>query len=265
MENKGNITHIICTVMTGRGKNSGFTSEEWYQNRIPVFLKYTIENLRQQTKTNFIHWICFRKKEKEHPLTKEFLKKLDEMKYPYVATFDGQPYFDDRNDNGANNTLQERLKKSLSTLKPRLPVADYVYVTWIDSDEMLKNTEIEDIQKETPGEHKAIYYRKGYALNIETNQLADWAITSAWSTWTLMFPYSTFFNAEEHTKYLNNWTTHEEIPFLYFARLRPDNCFMTGINGFNRSSVWKNVHKGREYYYNVEKQEIIKNFINIHD
>jgi len=263
MENKETITHIICTVMTGRGANNGFMSEEWYQARIPIFLKYTIENLRQQTNTNFIHWICFRKEEKEHPLTKDFLKKLDELKYPYIATFNGQTYFDDRTNTGANNTLQERLKSSLSTLRERLPVTDYIYVTWMDSDEMLKNDEIEAIQKETPGRDKALYYNKGYAFNMKTGQLADWSITSAWSTWTLMFPYDDFFDPEKHTKYLNSWTTHEEIPFLYYVKLRPDNRFMTGVNGFNRSSIWRNIHKGKEYYYNVEKQEIIKNFIKL--
>lgn len=245
--------------MTGRGNNKGFMSEKWYKARLPIFLKYTIGNLKHQTCQNFLHWICFRPQEKEHPLTKEFLKKLDG--YNYISTFDGQVYFDDRTDTDNNDTLQERLERTLNHLKKRLSKTDWVYVTWIDSDELLKNTEIEDIQKEIPGHSKALYYKKGYIFNTETRQLADWAITSAWSTWTLMFPYDIFFDPKKHTKYLNGWTTHEEIPDLYYSKRRPDDAFMTSVSGWNRSSMWRGRHKGREYYYESTKKIILKNFI----
>jgi len=241
--------------MTGRGKNNGFMSEEWYKKRIPIFLEYTIKCLKNQTNRNFTHWISFRAQEKKHPLTKELLRNLKD--YPFIATFDGQVHFDDR---GNNDNLEERLAKSLACLKEQLWTTDWVYVTYMDSDEVIRNDIVEIIQTEEPEYQKALIHKKGYALNLETRQLADWSIGSAWSTWTLMYPYEIFFDAKKHLKYLNGWTTHEEIPDKFKCKELPENTFITTIHNWNRSSIWRHYHKGKEYYYEAEKNLILKQF-----
>lgn len=241
--------------MTGRGKNNGFISEEWYKTRLPIFKKYTIGCLKNQTNKNFTHWISFRPQEKEHSLTKDFLNHLKD--YPFLATFDGQVHFDDR---GNNDTLEERLSKSLAYLKRHLQKTDWVYVTYMDSDEVIRNDVIEMIQKAKPEYHKAFIHKKGYAFNLETRQLADWSIGSAWSTWTLMYPYDVFFDAKKHLEYMNGWVTHEETPYKFNCVELPENTFITTIHGWNRSSIWLHYHKGKEYYYESEKSLILKKF-----
>jgi hypothetical protein len=244
--------HICATVFTGRGLNDGFKGDDWYKLRISVFKKYVVENLRGN---NIVHWIMFRPEEKDNPLTIELLNYLDGIKYNYKATFHGQCWWDDKRD---NSTLKERLALSLKELD--LPKTDYVYLTQLDSDDLLAFGTIDLIQKEPFKINGALYCTKGYIYDISQSRLADWECVSV-ETFTLMYPYEIFTDAEKHLAYQNGWTTHEQVPELYDAKELPINSYLqiTGIQ--NRSSVWGHKYMWHEYFYENEKAEILKNFI----
>jgi len=248
--------HIIATVFTGRGINNGFISEEWYKARIPIFKEYTVENLRHQTNQNFIHWIMFRPEEKEHPLTKELLNYLDGIDYRYIPTFYGQCWWDDK---ANNSTLKERLGKSLKELN--LPKTDYVYLTQLDSDDMLRFDVIDLIQKEPFEYQKALFHRKGYVYHLQTGQLADWYIPTAWESFTLMYPYEVFIDPAKNLEYQNSWTTHEETPIKFKGKELPDNTYIVSTGDLNRSTIWEHPYQGKEYYYELEKLNILHQFI----
>ena len=41
-------THIVATVMTGRGLHNGFRGKDWYSKRIGIFRDYVIDNLKEE-------------------------------------------------------------------------------------------------------------------------------------------------------------------------------------------------------------------------
>jgi len=249
-------THLVATVVTGRGLNNGFLGEQWYKTRVPIFKKYTIENLRHQSNQNFIHWMMFRPEEKNHPLTKELFKYLDKINYKYIPTFHGQCWWDDKVD---NDTLEDRLAKSLRELK--LPKTDYVYLTQLDSDDMLRLNVIDLIQEEPFEYQKALFHKKGYVYNLQTEQLSDWYVPTAWESFTLMYPYKIFLSAKKNLKYQNGWTTHEETPEKFNAKELPNDTYVVSTGNLNRSTIWNHQYQGREYYYELEKDQILKQFI----
>jgi len=249
-------THIIATVMTGRGLYKGFRGEDWYSKRIEIFRDYVIDNLRHQTNQNFLHWIMFRPEEKEKKTTKLFLKSLDTIGYNYKATFHGQCWWDDKVD---NSTLEERLLKSLEELD--LPKTDYVYLTQLDSDDLLRLDVIDLIQKEDFSFRKALYHRKGYVHNLSTGQIADWYVPTCWESFTLMYPYDIFTDVKSNLQYQNGWTTHEETPKVFNGKELPDNTYMVSTGDLNISTKWGHPYMGREYYYETEKTKILKDFI----
>lgn len=251
-----NKIHIIATVMTGRGLNDGFKGEEWYARRIPIFKKFTIENLRNQTNKNFLHWIMFRPEEKQKKLTRELLRYLDNINYRYVATFYGQCWWDDKVD---NSTLKDRLAKSLKKLN--LPKTDYVYLTQLDSDDMLRFDIVNLIQQEPFGYRKALYHKKGYVYNHITEQLADWYVPSSWESFTLIYPYEVFMDAKKNLEYQNGWTTHEEVPVKFNAKELPENSYIVSTGNMNRSTQWGHPYMGNQYFYESEKIDILRNFI----
>lgn len=86
--------HLVYTPFTGVGLYGGYRGDDWFAERIRVFEKFTLPSLRQQT--GFIHWMSFRPEEKHNPLLRGLRERLDVLEYPYVMTFNGLMYWDDK-------------------------------------------------------------------------------------------------------------------------------------------------------------------------
>lgn len=253
---KNSFVHLVNTVFTGRGI-PGYGGDEWYEKRIETFKKYCVPSLRNQTNKDFIHWICFRPEEKDNKLTKELGKYLDSLNYKYIFTFHGQPFRDDKK---SDLSLLKRLRGSIEDIKKYIEGKDYVLFSVLDSDDMYRDDYIEIVQKEPYKYKKAMIAVKGFALNTFTGQLADWNHPSCPPYYTIFFPVEVFLNAEKHLEYYYPFVSHEDTLKVFECENLPEYMYCCTMHSGNISTAWFNQCRGREYFYDNQKQIILKKF-----
>ena len=193
--------HLICLPVTGVGLHMGYRGDVWFRHRLEVFRNYTLKSLMNQSNKDFLLWIWMRPEEEKNPITQEWVAALKESKLPFVVTFHGLMYADDKFCNyslrvkvrnllmmlrdcwaykqwpgwktlwrhtweNKNQTLPERLSKSLNILSQSIgDKHDWVYLTRIDSDDMFHRDAVDLIQSEAPDIRKALVFDKGYVFN----------------------------------------------------------------------------------------------------
>ena len=251
-----NFTHFICTVFTGRGINP-FRGDKWYRERVRIFKKYCLPSLLNQTNKNFIHWICFRPEEEDNPITKQLGEYLDKLEYNYVFTFHGQPFWDDKK---TNIGLAERMQKSIDCVKKYIENKKYVYFTMIDSDDMFHEDMVDLIQKEGFEPKKALTPIKGFMLNDDTGQLADWNHPTCPPYYTIIFPYTIFIDAKKQLEYYYPFVSHEDILKVFNCKRMLDDLYCCTVHGINISTHWEHEFRGQEYFYESEKYSILNKF-----
>lgn len=254
---KKSFRHIIQTTFTGRGKpKHQQESEEWLKRRIVLFKQYTISSLLHQTNKNFIHWISFRDKlDKNNFLIKQLSSFLKSLDYSFIFTFNGQPYWDDR---APNDTLEERLRKSLKLIEPFCRNKDYVYLTMLDSDDMFHREVVDEIQNEGFRNKGALIYQKGFVFNDGTEQFADWFCESP-PFYTLMYPQEIFLDASKKLEYDKPFTTHEDIIKHFDYKILSENRYCYLVHEDNKSTGWEHPFRGKEYS-GEERNKILKGF-----
>lgn len=252
-----NYCHLIYTPFTGLGLANGFRGQEWYEHRIGIFKKYVVPNLLNQTSQDFIHWISFRPEEKENPLTIELEKHLKKIGYKFIFTFDGLMYWDDK---VPNDDLLPRLEKTLPQLKHLVEGKEYVYLTHLDSDDMISNKTIGFIQKHGFKKHRAFIHSHGYALNGVTGQVVEWNSPCP-SSYTLMYPADVFIDPQKHIDYISIYKgkNHFDIPKVYDPIVIP-HPYCATIHGGNISTIWGHNFRGEEVLYENVKEELSKEF-----
>lgn len=285
------VTHFIQTVMTGRGRPNpfpvgtghkwineknilGFPSEEsdkWLRERISYFKKYTIPSLQNQTNKNFIHWISFAEGTRfcgEVLKLHDYLKSID---YPFIFTFQGQPYWDDKdrysNEKipvGTNPTLKRRLEASLSVIEKYTKGKEYVYFTVLDSDDMLHRDFIENVQKIPFKERRVVVCGKGYALahlseRYPKAEVADWIPTTNPPFYTIMYPTDVFTDAEKKLKYDEPFRSHEDIPRVFEPIKLPDYSYCYLFHMANKGTSWEHPFRG-QVYPEEQWKKIIKGY-----
>ncbi len=253
---ESNKVHFINTVFTGRGIKQ-FGGDEWYRERIRIFKKYCLSSLLNQTNKDFIHWICFRPEEKENPQTMALGKYLDKLKYNYVFTFHGQPFRDDKT---SSLGLEKRMQESIDGVKKYVEGKEYIYFTVLDSDDMFHKDMVELIQKEKYGYSKALTPIKGFILNDYTGQISDWNHPTCPPYYTIMFPKDIFVDAKKQLEYYYPFFSHEDILKIFNCKRMPDNLYCCTVHGGNISTHWEHRVRGREYFYESEKNLIKKDF-----
>lgn len=248
-----NSAHLIRIAFTGVGLHAGFRGDEWYAHRIEIFKNYTLKSLANQSNKNFAIWCTFRAEERSNPLTETIREAIEATGIPYVFTFHGLPYFDDKFSNytlktklknllqmlwdsyhhgrkrslremwlhtweDKNKTLPARLEKTLETLKIEMGT-DYqwVYVTQIDSDDMFHKDAVDLIQSHEPAYKKALVMDKGYMYNVVTGQLGEWLPPTCPPFSTVIFPANVFFNPQSYLEYYGAFRTHEDISKVFRA------------------------------------------------
>lgn len=245
--------HFVYIPFSGVGLGGGFKSQRWFKHRADIFKQYTLKSLANQTNKNFCLWISFRPEEKFNPITREIWLAVEEAGLRAIFTFDGLCYIDDKflvqnlktrfrnflkmfwdgwhekdlkpisqiikyTWESKNKTLPERLACSLKKLSENTGTAyDWVYLTRLDSDDMLHEEAVELIQSREPAYKKALVMDKGFMFNTETGQLAEWLPPTCPPFSTIIFPSHTFFDPETHFEYYGAFTSHEDIPKVFNA------------------------------------------------
>jgi hypothetical protein len=242
--------HVIYTPFTGVGLYGGYRGDEWFRERIRVFKKFTLPSLRQQGR--FVHWLSFRPEERGNPICKELLAELESSGYPFVATFDGLMYWDDKFPTdlrgklrvlwnhlrwayrkgrwetvlpmirevwwSKNATLEERLTDSLVSimLHPILSDwdgdLDYVYLTRIDSDDCLADGVLASIREADPERYSVVTFLDGCIYREETGELCTWEPRTNPPFHTIIFSGRDFFIPYRHLARYGGYRSHEDAP-----------------------------------------------------
>ena len=250
--------HIINTVMTGRGTPRIVgdrvleETDRWINERIFLFKKYTLASLLNQTNKNFLHWICFRN---HNPKWDELADYLKSINYNFVFTYNGQCHWDDRSDQ--NPTLEKRFAKSLEALKPHIEGKKWVYYTLLDSDDMFMKDAVELIQQQEPEMGKSLVFQKGYAINHQTKELADWFCVSP-PFYTIIYPAETFLDPKEKFLYEVGLNSHEDAVEIFRATIMPENKYSYLIHSYNKSTSWEHKFRGKIYTDDNFRKQVFK-------
>ena len=246
---------IIQTTFMGRGQ----IRPEWrdkqkllIRKRIQIFKKFTLKSLLGQTDKNFLHWICFRQEDVKNLDVQALKRYLDGIGYNYVFTFNKQPYWDDRGDNG---DLKQRVSKDLGLLRGF--IKEKVYMTVLDSDDCFQRKMVETIKKQKFVKNGALIVKNGYCLKM--GRVYEWLPANNPPFYTLMFSREEFTDPKEYLKRWGSFRSHEDIPKINKTRKLPDNLYLVVMHETNRST--KNPkRRTHPYLGKMINKEILKEF-----
>lgn len=270
--------HILLCPMTGVGIDAQSSNIEWRLRRREIFKQYTWHSLLNQTKQNFLIWLTW--SSKSHAF----------RRYPShtLQTFDSLPYWDDKFGGtlweralniarliragrllhipkvlfyDKNGTLGKRVERSLAVLQPYLGGADWIYLTRLDSDDMLRADAIEQIQSVEPFEG-AICMSDGYVLNRKTRELREWNPTTNPPFFTIIFKRDTFCDTKKYLQYWGDFKSHEDIPKIFKTITLCERlyCVTVGHSKEHISTTWTHPFTGREIGEAERKKEILRSF-----
>lgn len=235
--------HLIYTGFTGR-KSYGFRGQEWFDHRIEVFKNYVVRNLLNQTSQNFTHWISFRPQERKNPSAQKLEQYLKNINYNFIFTFDGLL---DWNKGVPNDDLPPRLEKTLPQLKHLVEGTDYVYMTHLDSDDMISKGTIQCIQEydlEKFEERRVFVFSHGYVYDILTGEMAVWNSPCP-AIFILMYPTDVFLDPQKHLDYIlpYKYKNHHHIPKIYNSVVIP-HTYCSTVHGQNITTIWNHKYRG---------------------
>ncbi|MGF7060017.1 glycosyltransferase [Brassicibacter mesophilus] len=135
----------------GESDNRIYT-KEWIDQRISIFMNYTLKSLKIQTNQNFLHLIMY------DPTTKELIQQA-------LANYDKLP---DNirfvSPNEYHNQISENIKGY-----------DYLYLVRLDSDDMYHKSYIQQLHNYIHNENtKVLINRRGYIYDSANNRLAKY-------------------------------------------------------------------------------------------
>lgn len=289
---KPKILSIIYTPFTGVGLKKGYRGDDWFKYRIEIFKKYTLKSLLNQSHRGFIHWLSFRPEEAKNPLVFDLIKYFEGLKdYPVVMSFNGLMYWDDKFGGGLkqtlmnvarvvrgwyreksvclgdlkeifyhkNKTLKERLEKTFNEflrnegLKKVFQEADWIYLTRIDSDDMLHREAIRTIISQFPEKGKALVFQKGLAYNHLTGELTEWHPNTNPPFHTIIFPKDVFLDAQKYLDYMDGFKSHEDIPKIFDCYQLPDYYYCYVLHGKHISTTWNHPFRQRDKKVSLDK------------
>lgn len=249
-----NYTHFFAIPFTGLGNFSGYRGSRWLQNRIEVFEKFVVPSLCAQTNKNFIVWIAWRPEEESNAQVKALRERLKKTRLDVVFTFGGIAFWDDKYDEEtAAKRLMNALELSLPVLEP-LVKTDYILSTIQPSDDMYLPDTAERLQKYKSG--FAIGYTKGYIMNYQTKEIAEYLGTNDRTPetirdypdttppfYTLRFSREDFLDPQKHFNLIKDIKSHEDIA-KHLVPLE-GRGFVVGCHGENISTAYNHPFRGR--------------------
>lgn len=278
--------HLVYIPFRGVGIDQ--RDDKWFEDRIRIFLDYTLPSLLNQTVQDFTIWLSFRPQDKNSPLVRKLNRHLGtETKTPFVMTFDGLMYYDDkfspflwprikncgriirscwRNKSvkglpagitevfqDKNSTLPERVKNSLRYVgDPSTPVA----ITRIDSDDMFHAKSLEYVRASAEGEC-VVALKDGYVYNTSSGELAFYDPKTN-------PPFHTLFlgRLDGYLEAIKNYKSHEDVFKLGLPvrLIRDERLYCVGIHNPKNhiSTIWNHPFRGE--IITEGKYEILKQF-----
>jgi len=296
MRNKS--LHIVYIPVSGVGLGLASRRESWLEYRLNIFKEYTLKSLLNQTNREFLLWMSFRPEDREDPTLRGLSYHLESLGMPHVFTFDGLMYWDDKFSKGLKNramnvarllrecwrsknwgnvgsavaemsqdknaTLESRIMISVDQIFDALPSKDidWVYMTRLDSDDMLSSETIKNIQRVIPKESKAVTIGLGYIYDAPSDTLAEYNPTTNPPFHTIIFPADVFFTAKKHLAYYKDFKSHEDIPRVFTCTkiLHRAYCVVTHNIKRQISTQFSHPFTGRLITDKEEKGKILSKF-----
>lgn len=285
---KARVAHVIMIPFSGVGIDT-FRDDYWLEYRIEIFKQYTLKSLQNQSNTKFMLWLTFRPEDKHSWALQGLWEALKEVHIPYISTFGGLMYYDDKFAPGLKNlaknalrvvrgcyrtkqwdilipsltgllrnknqTLPQRLDHSLESLQKNLHNIDWIYLTRLDSDDMLHREAVADIQGVAPEYKLAITMKRGYIT--DTHHIAEYIPTTNPPFHTIVFPGRVFLDSLSHWQYYGDFQSHEDIPRLFTTKSIPNGryCVVTHDLRQQISTVFFHPFRGK-----LVGQGVLKDF-----
>jgi len=184
--------HIIFTRFDVHSASA--LDENWFQYRLGIFKKYTLESLLYQDTKDFALWIRY---------CPDFFEQAKEFNTWLKATMPF-PVFFTTFENGEDHNTEE--------LNDYVKDVDFVVETRVDSDDMYSNDAFTIIQSQELDENQAYTFINGYLYRESTNRLYLYSGTSA-PFYTMTYPMNVFIDTKKKKAY---------FPFLPDPSKHPD-------------------------------------------
>lgn len=231
--------HFLYVPFTGLGLFQGYRGDTWLKNRIEVFKRFVLPSLLNQTNKDFYLWLSFRPEEESNPIVIDLINHLDKFQLKgTVVTFGGVMFWDDKY---PDDIAEQRLRHSLSITLPQLKgmVGGHdVLMTLQPSDDLYLDEAVEYIQKV----NKSMVFTKGYIMNYNNLDLAEYNPTTFPPFSTIKFTASQFLDPDMHYTHTQAYKSHEYVPVEAVIAKR---MFIVGTHGENISTTWGHSFTGK--------------------
>lgn len=121
----------------------------------------------------------------------------------------------------------------------------WVYVTRVDSDDMLRYDFVSTVQAHAP-QTGALTCASGYIHNTTTGEICEYHPETNPPFHTIMFRSEIFFRPELHLAYYGDFKSHEDIPKVFNTQSLGDRMYcVTTHNPRNHiSTIWNHPFRG---------------------
>jgi len=273
-ESETKTKHLMYMPFTGLGLYNGFRGNRWLKNRIKICKQFVIPSLQAQTCKDFTLWISWRPEERHNSLVKDFqmyLKRRTNL--DIIHTYSGVCFWDDKY---SPEVAHERLLTAIHGAMSELVDAttgefgyEWVLMTIQPSDDVYHKNAVKGIQgvfREMP-KLQAMGFEKGYIMNYQTKEIAEWNPKTNPPFYTIKFPRPTFINPLQHAQYTalkhdvpgykmgTPLPSHEYVKDCLRYGVVPERGFLVGVHGSNISTVFDHPYRGA-----IISADILKDF-----
>jgi hypothetical protein len=248
-----NFTHFLYCPFTGLGLYNGFRGNQWLKNRILIFKQFVVPSLLAQINKNFVLWVSWRPQERINSQVHELKLYLDAIGIKNIFTYGGICFWDDKyKDEVARERLIMSLHNSINDLILDLQ-GDWILMTIQPSDDIYRKEMVDEIQKTfiVNQDAQAIGYSKGYIINYQTKEVAEYNPLTNPPFFTIKFPKPVFIDPLKHLEYTGPYKSHEYIGNHLKYYITDERGFMVGCHSDNISTFFNHPFKGKI----IESQE----------
>lgn len=259
---KGKTKHLMYCPFTGLGLYGGFRGNRWLKNRIKIFKQFVIPSLQAQTCKDFTLWVSWRPEEKHNSYVKSFVAYLKNIKeFDTVHTYTGLCFYDDKY---PEKVAQERLLMAIHGAMIELVNItegeygyEWVLMTIQPSDDCYHSKAVEEIQAVFRNtELQAIGFKRGYLMNYQTKEVAEWNSETNPPFYTIKFPRPVFIDPLKHAQHTalkqdvgkykkgTPLPSHEYVKDCLDYGVFEERGFLVGTHGENISTVFNHPYKG---------------------
>lgn len=273
VESQDRYKHLMYCPFTGLGLYNGFRGNRWLRNRIKIFKQFVLPSLEAQTSKEFTLWISWRPEERHNSIVKDFVKFLEDSSIDIVHTYSGVCFYDDKySPVEANERLLTAIHGAMSELVNVTEGEfgyEWVLMTIQPSDDCYHKSTVKALEyifRESP-DLGAVGFSKGYIMNYQTRELAEWNPETNPPFYTIKFPRPVFIDPLKHVKHTalkhdagpykagTPLPSHEYVKDCLKYGVVNERGFLVGTHGENISTIWKHPYKGE-----AQETEVLEDF-----